>query len=266
MQHITPPVDRSSDPQSSRSSLAPAETSSSPREWNILNRYLPDPSLGYAKLPFGGGSLTRFGLPFVLFGFGSLCLLVPLWHLLVEHDLSLESILLPVGVMIVVVFFRPVCTAAMDLRTRRFFSHALRTIEIGLDRSVFQPETSFRYEVHLMACRQLDLQDLHVRLVFWENWRERRLVPWLKLSRWSTHRQGHDLATQKTGPLSLVRGEHIVVRGEINIPMLRPSEHRRGQHKHVSYVNVTVTLLALDKPMQSPFRLDCPRLITFPWM
>jgi hypothetical protein len=237
-----------------------------PREWNIVGRYLPDPSLRYTKVRVGGASLYRFMILSLLSAVAVAAVGIPSWRLGVHHSLTLSSLAALPGVLACLLLGRPLLTATGETYTRLFFWRTLRAIGLGLDRAVFQPGTTFRYEVHLPSARQVDLHEVKVRLVFWESWHERVSIPWTDFRRWVVRKQGHDLIAQTAMALQLARGQHGVVRGEIRVPTHRPTEHHRGKPKHLSYVNLTVTIVATDKRRTPLFVGDCPHLITFPWM
>jgi hypothetical protein len=237
-----------------------------PREWNVLSRYLPDPSLRYCTLRIGGSSVRRFALLTLL---GALCVaavVVPVWRLVAYHAVFLSSLAAIPGAFGCVLLTRPLLVSAREARTRLFFWRTVRTVGVGLDRAVFQPGNSFRYEVHLPAVGPVNFFEVKFRLVFWESWTERSTIPWLRWRHWVLRKQGHDLAVQSATAIALARGQHGVVRGEIRVPQHRPTEHHRGKRKHVSYVNLTVTLVATDHSRTPLFIGDCPHLITFPWM
>jgi hypothetical protein len=237
-----------------------------PRETAVVNRYLPDSSLRYSKLPIGSGTLPRFSL--LLFGSlaGVLAVLIPVWRLVFDRVIAVSSASALAGVLVCALLFKPVVRAAVAIRSRAFFRSRLKAVSLGLDRAVFQPGNTFRYEIHLPAIRPIELHELQIRLVFWESWRERQRMAPTRFLTWVEQKQGHDVVRQLSGTISLVRDQHCVVRGEICVPRSRPTEHHRGQRKHISYVNITVTLGAWDRRKASVFRADCPRLITFPWM
>ena len=237
-----------------------------PREWNIVARYLPDSSLRYVTLKLGGSSLWRIGAVIGLSIVALACVLVPLWRLVVWRTIWLSSSLAIPGALACVLLLRPLLAAARELRTRAFLWTTVRTVQIGLDRAVFQPGNNFRFEVHVPAVRAVDLHEAQLRLVFWESWFERVTVPWLRIRRWALRKQGHDLVAQTAMALPIPGGHHAVVRGEIGVPMHRPTEHHRGKRKHLSYVNLTVTLHAADRRSKSVYTGDFPHLITFPWM
>lgn len=236
-----------------------------PREWSIISRYLPDPSLRYARLRIGSTSLPRALALFFFSALGCGAFLVPLWRLLAHRSFPLSSAVIVPGLIACILLVRPLITAVRDARSRWFW-RAVGYVGLGLDRAVFQPGNNFRYEVHIPAQRGLDLHEARLRLVFWESWIERVPIPWIRIHRRVHRKQGHDLVTQSAFALSFEKGQHGVVRGEIRVPMSRPTEHHRGKRKHVSYVNLTITLIASDKGRSTRFSGDWPHLITFPWM
>jgi len=236
-----------------------------PREWNIVARYLSDQSLRYAKLRIGSTSLPRAISFFFFSALSCAAVIVPLWRLIAHRTFPLDSLVLIPGLLACVLLVRPMLTALRDARSRWFW-RAMGSVGLGLDRAVFQPGNSFRYEVHLPASRALELHEARIRLVFWESWTERIPIPWLRIHRRAHRKQGHDLVTQSAFALSIQKGQHGVVRGEIRVPMSRPTEHHRGKRKHVSYVNLTITLIASEKGRTTRFSGDWPHLITFPWM
>lgn len=236
-----------------------------PREWSIISRYLPDPSLRYARLRMGAVSLTR---TLALLLASALCLtavVVPLWRLAGHRAFPPASFVVFPAALGCAALVLPLFGALRDVR-KRWFWRAVGVVELGLDRAVFQPGSSFRYEVHIPTPRPLDLHEARIRLVFWESWTERVPVRWLRIHRRVSRKQGHDLVTQSAFGLSFERNQHGVVRGEICVPKSRPTEHHRGKRRHVSYVNLTISLIASDKGRASRFTGDWPHLITFPWM
>jgi hypothetical protein len=66
--------------------------------------------------------------------------------------------------------------------------------------------------------------------------------------------------------MELGKMQHWVVRGALRVPSVRPTEHHRGKPKYISYVNVTVTVLASRGSSSDVVRGNGPYLITFPWM
>jgi len=105
-----------------------------------------------------------------------------------------------------------------------------------------------------------------VRLVFWESWRARSKLQWLRLPRRVTQKQGHDLVRHELAAIDLGKNQHAVIRGSIRVPSVRPTEHHRGKPRHISYVNITVTVLASRPASSDVTRGNGPHLITFPWM
>jgi len=189
-----------------------------------------------------------------------------LGRVLSRTELVISSVLLASAVCIFLISSLWIYRLWPRVRQRAFFVRSMRPIEIGLDRAIFQPGASFRYELHLSARRPVELRGVHIRLVFWESWRARRVTKLIPIGRWVEQKQGHDLVRQQVGGIVLGKGAHAVVRGEISVPMGRPTEHHRGKRKHMSYVNVTTTLLVMGHRPSPVFRIDCPQLITFPWM
>jgi hypothetical protein len=237
-----------------------------PREWNIVARYLPDSSLRYVRVRVGGAGAQRLLLLGSLALLSLACVALPAWRVIAYRQVPWTSAAALPGLLACVVLFRPLLGAAREARTRLFFWRTLRSIGLGLDRAVFQPGDTFRFEVHLPVVRAVDLHEVQIRLVFWESWLEQLPIPWLGASRRVLRKQGHDLITQTALALQLRKGQHGVVRGEMRVPMQRPTEHHRGKRKHVSYVNLTVTLVATEGRRSALFTGDCPHLITFPWM
>ena len=184
----------------------------------------------------------------------------------IARDLTLTSAAALVGLVVCALLFKPLIRSAVAMRTRALFRSRIKGVSLGLDRAVFQPGNTFRYEVHLPAARPIELQEVQVRLVFWESWQERERIPYLRVWHRVERKQGRDLVRQLAGTLSLIGDQHAVIRGEIPVPPSRPTEHHRGNRKHMTYVNITVTLGGCDRRGASIFRADCPRLITFPWM
>jgi hypothetical protein len=237
-----------------------------PRECSVVARYLPDPSLRYVKVRVGGSSLAYIVAVVLLSALALSCVLVPLWRLLAQRTIWLSSAAAIPGALLCVVLFRPLILVLREVRTRTFLWTTIKTLGLGLDRAVFQPGTAFRFEVHLPAMRPVELHEVQIRLVFWERWFERVNIPWSRMRRWVLRKQGHDLVLQTAPTLQLNGGQHGVVRGEIAVPMHRPTEHQRGKRKHLSYVNVTVTVHATDRRHKVVYTGDFPHLITFPWM
>ncbi len=238
-----------------------------PREASIVERYLPDPSLRYSVLSLGGTWFRSFvlvGAPFVV---GLALLGLVLSDTFGDRHGPLGMTLLVLGACASLLPLYPLQILWRRGRATRFVSRALRVVELGLDRAIFQPGTTFRYELHIVTRRPIELRRVDLRLVFWETWLRRARVPWLGLTYFRKEKFGHDLSRQEAGGIVLsTRGAHAVIRGEIPVPKVRPTEHHRGKYKHLAYVNITTTLLVGNPRQVSDHRVDCPCLITFPWM
>lgn len=242
-----------------------------PRHYAVVTSYLQDPSLRYSAMPLAGPSVNRGVLMVLGCLFAASVALVPLvrtlwlgslwgWNLLWVIGFAV------VGIAICAELFFPTIATCREIRTRRWLRRRLRTVQLGMERAVPQPGTALRYEVHLCAKKPIDLQFVHVRLVFWEAWHEKDKLRILRLPRKRVHKRGHDLVRHELQSLQLQKGEHGVIRGSIAVPTKRPSEHYRGKFKHISYVNLTVSL-ACERPEKGGvIQGNCPRLVTFPWI
>ena len=238
---------------------------SAPREWSVIGRYLHDPSLRYTKVPFAGpGVVQLFGQGFG-FLLGLALIVAPLIRQALMSEFSFWSLLSITGVPLCLELFLPLRNTLLELHNRLRHRRLFRPVDLGLERAVPQPGTNLRYEVHLAAKHNVTLDAVHVRLVFWESWRARGRLRFLRIPRRITEKQGHDLVRHEVGPIVLPKGQHAVIRGAIRIPPVRPSEHYRGKLRHISYVNVTITLASDNRPAHVA-RGNCPHLVTFPWM
>lgn len=237
-----------------------------PREWGLVGRYLPDPSLRYTRLTFAGPSVFHLAAVTWAFAAAVAMLLVPLAQLVVERRLSWTLACVPAGLAMGLELWKPLRVRWHEARHKLPFWWALGGVDIGLERAVPQPGTLLRYEVHLLGRRPIDVQSMQVRLVFWEGWRARTKLRWLRIPYWATEKIGHDLVRHQVHELAVPRGEHAVVRGAIPIPLQRPSEHHRGKPRHLSYVNMTVTVTTGRVGGAETHRGNCPHLITFPWI
>jgi hypothetical protein len=253
-------------PPSVRFSLPSQPDLGSPRECNIVSTYLHDPSLRYTKVPFAGPAPLRIlahGGGFLL---GLALIVAPLVRQALLSEFSPWSLLAIAGIPLCLELFIPLRNTLLELHNRLRHRRMFRFLDLGLERAVPQPGTTLRYEVHLGAKKAVKLEAMHVRLVFWESWRAKGRLRFLKLPRRVTEKQGHDLVRHEVGPIELVKGQHAVVRGSIRVPPARPTEHHRGKPKHISYVNVTITLVSFGSRPAHAARGNCPHLVTFPWM
>ncbi len=232
-----------------------------PREWSIVGSYLHDPSLRYTRVPFAGPASFRVAALIAGFLTGLALIVVPLVRQAFLPEFSFWSLLPIVGVPLCLELLFPLRTTLRELHERLRHRLLLRPVDLGMERAVPQPGTTLRYEVHLAARRKTRLHALHVRLVFWESWRGRGRLRFLRIPTRLTEKRGHDLVRQEMGPIQLDKGQHAVIRGSIRIPAVRPTEHHRGKPKHISYVNLTITLHSAQN-----LRGNCPHLVTFPWM
>ncbi len=236
-----------------------------PREWGLVGRYLPDPSLRYTKVAFAGPTFPRV-VAMTLASFVAVAMVVvPLVQLAATRAPSWWTLAVVPGVALCLELWRPLRARWHELRHKLPFWWAIRTVDIGLERAVPQPGTLLRYEIHLTARRPIELQSLQVRLVFWEGWLARTRLRWLRIPYRTTEKIGHDLSRHQVHSLRVPKGEHAVVRGALPVPLGRPSEHHRGKTKHLSYLNVTVTLSTGRAGLET-HRGNCPHLITFPWI
>ena len=264
--HATPtPGPASLTPGDDRS--VPSERGSSlPRESGIVGRYLPDPSLRYTRATFAGPSTSRLVFLSVAMLLGIACIALPLVYFAFDRALSIHLVAVVPGILLSLPLMAPLRAAWNEFRHKLPFWWAVQAIDVGLERAVPQPGTSLRYEVHFVARRPIALRGVQVRLVFWESWMARARLKWLRVPFWRTEKTGHDLFRQQVDDLVVARGEHAVVRGAIPVPLHRPSEHHRGKTKHLSYINITVTLSAGQPGGPETHRGNCPHLITFPWI
>ena len=236
-----------------------------PRESNVIARYLPDPSLRYAKIPFAGPGSFRLTVLVIGFLSGLSLFAWPLIRQATLSEFSFWTLLAIAGVPICLELFLPLRDALLELCNSLRHCWMFRPLDLGLERAVPQPGTSLRYEVHLAARRKVSLEAVHVRLVFWESWRAKGRLRFLRVPRRVIEKQGHDLVRHELGPLEVPKGQHAVIRGSIRVPDVRPTEHHRGKPNHISYVNVTISLVS-DPRAPHTKRGNCPRLVTFPWM
>lgn len=253
-------------PPSLRVSLSSQPDLGAPREWSIVSRYLHDPSLRYTKIPFAGPAPLRMLVQSFAFFAGLAIVVLPLVHQAMSSGFTFWSLASIVGIPLCLESVLPFRDSLLELQNKLKYGRAFRVVDLGLDRAVPQPGTSLRYEVHLAARRRAKLGAVHVRLVFWESWRGRGRLRFLRVPIRKTEKRGHDLVRQELGPIELTKGQHAVIRGAIRIPDVRPTEHYRGKPRHISYVNVTVTLVSEQLRPVHTARGNCPHLVTFPWM
>ena len=237
-----------------------------PRESFITGTFLRDHSLQYTEIPFAGPSTIRVVVLVVGFLVGLALVVAPIVHQISLTRFSFWSLLPLAGVPLCLELLFPMLSALSDLRDRLFFNLSLRNIELGMERSVPQTGATLRYEVHLAAKRKICLDSVQVRVVFWESWHGRDRLRFLRIPIRSIQKHGHDLVRQEMGTLLLAKGQQAVIRGFIRIPQTRPSEHYRSEHKHMSYVNLTITLQAAPSHTANGIRGNSPLLVTFPWM
>ncbi len=253
-------------PLSVRVSLPGQPDLGAPREWNVVGRYLQDPSLRYTKVPFAGPSIGRILGQGVGFVAGLSFFFVPLIRQAVMKEFSFGSLFALVGIPICVLLAIPTRNMLLELHNKFRHRRVFRNVDLGLERAVPQPGTNLRYEVHLNARRKTTLAAVHVRLVFWESWKSKRKLRVVRIPLWKTEKQGHDLVRHELGPVEMNKGQHAVIRGSLSIPAIRPTEHHRGKPKHIAYVNVTITLVSDQARPSHAVRGNCPHLVTFPWM
>ncbi len=261
LQSVPTPSSNPPPPPSVRMSAPSQPDLGVPREWSVVGSYLHDPSLRYTKVPFAGPATLRAIAQIAGFLIGLALIVVPLVRQAVLSEFSLWSLLPIAGVPLCLELLFPLRTTLRELHERVRHGLLLRPVDLGMERAVPQPGTTMRYEVHLAARRKVKLDAVHVRLVFWESWRGRGRLRFLRIPRRITEKRGHDLVRQEIGPIQLDKGQHAVIRGSIRIPAARPTEHHRGKLKHISYVNLTITLQSAHS-----VRGNCPHLVTFPWM
>ena len=241
-----------------------------PRECTVVASYLPDSSLRYSPMPIAGPGLVRtmrlvtgwvlsvalaLG-PVVWWASGGMGLN---WHL------SWVLVLAALGGLLAFELTGPTRTACRELFEVYRFRWRLRRVELGVERAVSQPGVALRYEVHIPARRDIVLDAVHVRLVFWENWQSTRRLRLLPFRLRTQSKRGHDLVRHEVSRVALMKGQHAVIRGSVVVPERRPTEHHRGKHKHLAYVNLTITMQTrgtTGKVLQA----NCPRLVTFPWL
>lgn len=236
-----------------------------PREWGLVGRYLPDPSLRYTRVTFAGPTFPQVAAMTLAFAAAIAMVVVPLVQLAVTRAPSWLLLAVVPGVGLCLELWRPLRSRWHEARHKLPFWWAIRSLDVGLERAVPQAGTQLRYEIHLVARRPIDVQSLQVRLVFWEGWLARTRLRWLRIPFWAAEKNGHDLVRHQVHALRIPKGEHAVVRGAIPVPLNRPSEHHRGKNKHLSYLNVTVTL-STGRGGIEVHRGNCPHLITFPWI
>lgn len=217
------------------------------------------------KVAFAGPGGLRVALLVIGFLAGLALLSVPLIRQATISGFSFWTLLSIAGVPICLELVLPLRDMLFELHNGLRHRRLFRPVDLGLERAVPQPGTSLRYEVHLAAKRKASLEAVHVRLVFWESWRGKGRLRFLRIPRRVTEKQGHDLVRHELGPLEIPKGQHAVIRGSIRVPDARPTEHHRGKPNHISYVNVTITLVT-DSRAPHTRRGNCPHLVTFPWM
>lgn len=235
-----------------------------PRECSVVESYLHDPSLRYTSVAFAGPSVLQAVLMMGGFVAGLALFVTPIVRQLSLSEFSFWSLASILGIPICLELLVPLRDMWRELHHRLRFRVLFRPVELGLERAVPQPATTLRYEIHLSARRKVKLDAVQMRLVFWESWQAQSRLRFFRLPRRSIEKQGHDLVRQQMGPIQLDKKQHAVIRGSIRIPVARPSEHHRGKRKHISYVNLTITLES-QRPGQT-IRGNCPHLVTFPWM
>ena len=264
LQPATPVSSSPPPPPSVRLPAASQPDLGTPRESTVVARYLHDPSLRYTRVPFAGPPPIRLALLIFAALFSLGLLLVPLVRQATTSGFSGWTLLSLAGIPLCLELFVPLRNAIVEWHNQLRFWNNFRGIDLGLDRAVPQPGTSLRYEVHLAARRRVTLAGVHVRLVFWESWRGRARMRWLRIPHRVTQKQGHDLVRHELSTMELAKMQHAVIRGALRVPGVRPTEHHRGKPKHISYVNVTVTVLTAKGGDLS--RGNGPHLVTFPWM
>ncbi|MCL2824670.1 MAG: hypothetical protein FWD57_11820 [Polyangiaceae bacterium] len=237
-----------------------------PRESRIVGTFLRDSSLQYTKIPFAGPGWFRVVSQVVGFVLGVVLVVVPLVRQIGLEGFSYYSLLPIAGLVLCLELLSLLRSTMPELWDRLFFRFVFRTVELGLERAVPQAGTTLRYEVHLAARRKVSLESLQVRLVFWESWRGRDRLRFLRIPHSTIEKRGHDLVRQVTSSVHLDKGQQAVIRGTIKIPAARPSEHHRTKHKHMSYVNLTITLQSAPTRGSEGVRGNCPQLVTFPWI
>ena len=249
-----------------RVSVARFPEHGTPREWRIVGTFLRDQSLRYAIISFAGPAATRVFLLTTGFLTGLAAIVWPLVRQVFTDHFSFLTLLPIAGVPLCLELMFPLREVFRELRDRLYFGILLKPVDLGLERTVPQAGTAMRYEVHLSAKRRVNLRIIQVRLVFWESWVGRSRLRVLRIPRHIVEKSGHDLTLHEIGPISMQKGQQAVIRGSIRIPQNRPSEHHRGTHKHMSYVNLTITLESEASRFGGRLRGNCPQLITFPWI
>lgn len=242
-----------------------------PRQFAVVTSYLQDPSLRYSSMPLAGPSVARVVLMVLGCLLAASLAVVPFVRALLLGSIWGWKLLwiigfAVVGIAICAELLFPTIAICREVCTRCWLRRRLRTVQLGMERAVPQPGTALRYEVHLCAKKSIDLQFVHVRLVFWEAWHEKDKLRILRLPRKIVQKRGHDLVRHELQSLRLKKGEHGVIRGSIAVPTKRPSEHYRGKFKHISYVNLTVSLACERQEKGGVIQGNCPRLVTFPWI
>lgn len=237
-----------------------------PREASIVARYLPDPSLRYSRVPFAGPGALGAVMVTLLFLASVASVLVAVVTLAVHRQLMWVQLGVLVGVPLGLELMAPVRRTLVDWANQAWFWRHVRVVELGLDRSVPQAGSALRYEVHLAARRTMELHSAQLRVVFWENWCQKSKTRWLRIPRVVVEKRGHDLVRHQVAGIRLLRDQHAVIRGTVRMPANRPTEHNRGKPRHVSYVNITTTLVVAKQRPARVLRGNYPHLITFPWL
>jgi hypothetical protein len=227
---------------------------------------LHDPSLRYTQTPFAGPSASTLFIQVGGFILGLALFLVPLIRQALLSNFSFWTLIAVAGIPLGLEMALPLRRSLVEAHHRFWYQRFFRPVNLGLERAVPQPGTALRYEVHLHAKHAIRLDSVQVRLVFWESWRTASKLRFSRIRRWITEKQGHDLVKHEVETIELLKGQHAVIRGSIPIPLARPTEHHRGKPKHISYVNVTVTLTPTALRTKRIGRGSCPHLVTFPWM
>ena len=237
-----------------------------PVECRTLDRYMPDPSLRYYPVNFAGPAFRVLML--AVASTALLAVLVAMGLYWVGRDglLSLGLVWVLLGLLGTAGVTWGWRTTWMEWWVKACMGWRLGQVDLGTDRAVPQPGMKLRYEVHLRARSKVRIKQVRVRLVFWERWITRRVVRGLGLSYRSVAKQGHDLVLHVAPAIEMERGQHAVIRGALLVTEKRPSEHHRGEIGHISYVNLTTTVMLRSGCVGTGWIVgNAPHLVTFPW-